>query len=93
MCVGVGVLVCVWVCGCVLVCVCVGVLVCAEQMEEQLKQGSYECMVCCDNIRQEVAVWNCQKCYHVFHLRCIKQWVKSSLEGQTSFKDFPLKEV
>ncbi|KAK7109888.1 hypothetical protein V1264_013848 [Littorina saxatilis] len=52
------------------------------QMEEQLKRGCYECMVCCDNIRQEVAVWNCQKCYHVFHLRCIKQWVKSSLEAE-----------
>ncbi|XP_076464689.1 protein shuttle craft-like isoform X2 [Babylonia areolata] len=52
------------------------------QMEEQLKRGQYECMVCCDNIRQEVAVWNCQKCYCVFHLRCIKQWVKSSLEAE-----------
>ncbi|KAL8620508.1 hypothetical protein ACOMHN_029544 [Nucella lapillus] len=54
------------------------------QMEEQLKRGRYECMVCCDNIWQEVAVWSCQKCYHIFHLRCIKQWVKSSFEEDES---------
>ncbi|KAK7499323.1 hypothetical protein BaRGS_00009298 [Batillaria attramentaria] len=52
-------------------------------MQEQLSRGSYECMVCCDNIRHEAAVWSCANCFHIFHLRCIKQWARSSLgEGQ-----------
>lgn len=49
-------------------------------MQEQLNKGTYECMVCCDNIRHEVAVWSCGNCFHVFHLRCIRQWARSSFD-------------
>lgn len=44
---------------------------------EQLTMGTYECMVCCDTIRGQSAVWSCNGCYHIFHLRCIKTWAKS----------------
>nr|XP_019928790.2 transcriptional repressor NF-X1 [Crassostrea gigas]XP_019928791.2 transcriptional repressor NF-X1 [Crassostrea gigas]XP_034309218.1 transcriptional repressor NF-X1 [Crassostrea gigas] len=44
---------------------------------EQLTAGTYECMVCCDTIRGQNAVWSCNGCYHIFHLRCIKTWAKS----------------
>ncbi|KAK3109128.1 hypothetical protein FSP39_023572, partial [Pinctada imbricata] len=44
---------------------------------EQLTMGTYECMVCCETIRGQNAVWNCGNCYHAFHLRCIKQWARS----------------
>ncbi|XP_052798310.1 transcriptional repressor NF-X1-like isoform X2 [Mya arenaria] len=44
---------------------------------EQLSRGSYECMVCCETVRAQNAVWSCANCYHVFHLRCIKKWARS----------------
>ena len=49
----------------------------AGTLIEQLRTASYECMVCCDNIRCEAAVWSCSNCYNVFHLRCVKKWAKS----------------
>ncbi len=45
---------------------------------EQLSNSSYECMVCCDSVRREHAVWSCSNCYHVYHLHCIKKWARSS---------------
>ncbi|XP_041366295.1 transcriptional repressor NF-X1-like [Gigantopelta aegis] len=50
---------------------------------EQLTRGSSECMVCCDNIRCNAAIWSCSNCFHVFHLACIKKWARfpSSVEG------------
>lgn len=44
---------------------------------DQLTRGTYECMVCCETVRAQNAVWSCSNCYHVFHLRCIKQWARS----------------
>ncbi|XP_028289119.1 transcriptional repressor NF-X1 isoform X2 [Parambassis ranga] len=44
---------------------------------EQLSEEKYECMVCCDVIRVMAPVWNCQSCFHVFHLNCIKKWARS----------------
>ena len=46
-------------------------------MEESLRKGEFECMVCCDPIRIREWVWNCEHCYNVFHLKCIKAWAKS----------------
>ncbi|XP_052246332.1 transcriptional repressor NF-X1-like isoform X2 [Dreissena polymorpha] len=44
---------------------------------EQLTKGTYECMVCCDTVRAQNAVWSCTNCYHLFHLGCIKKWARS----------------
>ncbi|XP_069769726.1 transcriptional repressor NF-X1 isoform X2 [Narcine bancroftii] len=44
---------------------------------EHLTAEKYECMVCCEVIRVMVPIWNCQSCYHVFHLNCIKKWARS----------------
>lgn len=49
----------------------------AGTLIEQLRNATYECMVCCENIRCEAAVWSCSNCYNVFHLRCVKKWAKS----------------
>ena len=60
----------------------------ARALTEQLMEESYECMVCCEFLRSSQATWSCQNCYHIFHLRCIKQWAKSSvaaLKGQSEF--------
>ncbi|XP_033761970.1 transcriptional repressor NF-X1-like [Pecten maximus] len=45
---------------------------------DQLTNNSYECMVCCETVRCQNAVWNCSNCFHVFHLRCVKKWARSS---------------
>ena len=54
----------------------------ARTLIEQLIEESYECMVCCEFIRSSQSTWCCQNCYHLFHLRCIKQWVDSSSSSQ-----------
>ena len=56
-------------------------------LSEQLVEESYECMVCCEFVRSSQAIWCCQNCYHIFHLRCIKQWVKSSAASLTGKLD------
>lgn len=49
-----------------------------DRLMEQLMKGVYECMVCCDRIKQHHAIWSCVNCYNCFHLGCIKKWAKSS---------------
>nr|CAB3264313.1 NF-X-like Transcriptional repressor [Phallusia mammillata] len=49
----------------------------ASVLLDQLSAGTYECMVCCDRIKQFHAVWSCSKCFHLFHMVCIKKWARS----------------
>ncbi|XP_069161853.1 LOW QUALITY PROTEIN: protein shuttle craft [Procambarus clarkii] len=49
-----------------------------DRLTEQLTKGTYECMVCCDRIKQQHAIWPCVNCYNCFHLGCIKKWAKTS---------------
>lgn len=53
-----------------------------DRLMEQLTKGAYECMVCCDRIKQHHAIWSCVNCYNCFHLGCIKKWAKSSTGGE-----------
>ena len=48
-----------------------------DELAQQLMAGSYECMVCCDRVRERDEVWSCLCCYHIFHLRCIGRWARS----------------
>ena len=50
----------------------------ASVLIEQLRNETYECMVCCDRIRCSAAVWSCHNCHHLFHLGCVRKWAKSS---------------
>lgn len=52
-----------------------------EELMNQLLRGTYECMVCCDRVRPQQAIWSCRKCFNCFHLGCIKKWATSSKEG------------
>ncbi|XP_012946753.1 transcriptional repressor NF-X1 [Aplysia californica] len=52
-------------------------------LTDQLSQNKYECMVCCDIVRVDDAIWSCQQCYHVFHLSCVKKWAHSSMQRET----------
>ncbi|PFX24867.1 Transcriptional repressor NF-X1 [Stylophora pistillata] len=51
----------------------------ASVLIEQLRNETYECMVCCERIRCSAAVWSCCSCYHLFHLGCVRKWAKSSV--------------
>ena len=46
-------------------------------LAEQLMDGSYECMVCCDRVKQVHAIWSCDVCNHILHMGCIKKWARS----------------
>lgn len=50
----------------------------ASVLIEQLRNETYECMVCCERIRCSAAVWSCHNCHHLFHLGCVRKWAKSS---------------
>ena len=52
-----------------------------ERLTDQLTKGVYECMVCCESVKQDQGIWNCKSCYHVFHLSCIRRWARSSQDG------------
>ena len=45
-----------------------------ERLVQQLVEGSLECLICLENVRPKHAVFDCQECYQVFHIHCIKKW-------------------
>lgn len=49
-----------------------------DQLIRQLSSGTLECLVCCEVISQNHSTWSCCNCYHVFHLKCIIKWARSS---------------
>ncbi|KAJ1753615.1 Transcriptional repressor NF-X1 [Coemansia sp. RSA 1821] len=49
----------------------------SSTLAKRLFNGSYECMICCDKVRPRHAIWHCDKCWAVFHIGCVKKWVKS----------------
>ena len=49
-----------------------------ERLVQQLVEGSLECLICLENIRPKHAVFDCQECYQVFHIHCIKKWSKTA---------------
>ena len=49
----------------------------ARSLIEELIKGTYECMVCCDSVKNNNQVWSCGSCLHIFHLCCIRKWAKS----------------
>ena len=49
----------------------------SDELSQQLTAETYECMVCCDSVKERDQIWSCQNCYHIFHLRCIKKWASA----------------
>ena len=49
----------------------------SDQLSQQLLTAAYECMVCCECVRERQEVWSCRSCFHIFHLRCVHRWAKS----------------
>ncbi|KAJ2864628.1 FKBP12-associated protein [Coemansia aciculifera] len=46
--------------------------------------GDYECMICCDKVRARNAVWQCDHCWAIFHLGCVRRWAQACVADGTS---------
>ncbi|XP_030377679.1 protein shuttle craft [Scaptodrosophila lebanonensis] len=49
-----------------------------EKLVRDIEQRRLECLVCVEPIKAHHAVWSCQNCYHVLHLKCTTTWASSS---------------
>ena len=49
----------------------------ASTLKYQIQDNTYECMVCYDALGPYCAIYNCDKCFNIFHLNCIRQWAIS----------------
>ncbi len=58
------------------------------RMEYDISRGALECMICCENVRRQSRIWDCGRCFAVFHLSCIRKWCKQSekREGAGSWR-------
>ncbi len=41
----------------------------------ELIESEYECMICNDVINQSEETWSCDKCFTIFHIKCIYDWI------------------
>ncbi|KAJ1825556.1 FKBP12-associated protein, partial [Coemansia sp. RSA 2703] len=55
----------------------------STSLARQLTQGAYECMICCDSVRARQAVWQCDRCWAIFHLGCVQRWASASTGAGT----------
>ncbi|CAI2162145.1 13798_t:CDS:2 [Funneliformis geosporum] len=51
-----------------------------------LSTSTYECMICCENIRPYNKTWFCGVCWAVFHLNCTQKWANKSFNDSTSWR-------
>ncbi|EPX73592.1 shuttle craft like transcriptional regulator [Schizosaccharomyces octosporus yFS286] len=51
-----------------------------SRMIFEIKKMLYECSVCTDIVRPSTPVWSCSTCFHAFHLKCTRKWMKNSIE-------------
>jgi transcriptional repressor NF-X1 len=58
----------------------------ATKLIYELKNSTYECMICMDTVRPANQIWSCDCCWAVFHLGCIKMWANKSLQGKNTQK-------
>eukprot|EP01062_Namystynia_karyoxenos_P055838 TRINITY_DN4684_c7_g1_i1.p1 TRINITY_DN4684_c7_g1~~TRINITY_DN4684_c7_g1_i1.p1 ORF type:complete len:1346 (+),score=331.80 TRINITY_DN4684_c7_g1_i1:93-4040(+) len=50
----------------------------SAEMIEELCGGTYQCLICLKEIRSHAPTWNCNGCWRLFHVSCIKQWKEKS---------------
>ncbi|KAJ2908852.1 FKBP12-associated protein [Coemansia aciculifera] len=51
---------------------------------KRLLCGDYECMICCDKVRGRHSVWQCDCCWAIFHLACVRRWAQSCVADNNS---------
>lgn len=50
--------------------------------QTELKTNTFECMICCDNVRRTQSIWYCNNCYNIFHLKCSIEWCNKSIASK-----------
>lgn len=50
------------------------------RIHDGISSGNYECMICYGGVTRRGKVWDCRRCYAVFHMNCIQKWAKQALE-------------
>lgn len=51
-------------------------------IERSFQLGALTCLICISKIKKDCQVWNCCKCYGLFHLLCIQRWSKDTITQQ-----------
>ena len=51
------------------------------RVHKGIASGNYECMICYGGVTRKSQVWDCGRCYAVFHLKCIQKWAKQGLDA------------
>ncbi|KAF3916775.1 hypothetical protein ABW20_dc0108020 [Dactylellina cionopaga] len=51
-----------------------------SRIHAEISSSDYECMICYSSVNRKSKIWDCTRCYAVFHLHCIKKWAKQALE-------------
>ncbi|XP_008649308.1 NF-X1-type zinc finger protein NFXL1 [Zea mays] len=47
-----------------------------QEIQDKLSRGAVECMICYEMVRRSAAIWSCGSCFSIFHLPCIRKWVR-----------------
>lgn len=55
-----------------------------QELEVKLATGKVECMICYDNVGRNAPVWSCASCYSIFHMPCIRKWVRAPTSSDIS---------
>ena len=57
----------------------------AEDLTSRIHSGisseTYECMICYGGVTRKSQVWDCGRCYAVFHIKCIQKWARQGLDS------------
>jgi NF-X1-type zinc finger protein NFXL1 len=59
-------------------------------LQDSFLSGTATCLICISRIKRDSAVWNCHKCYCVFHLNCIQRWSKDSIYQKKQIQESPI---
>jgi len=51
------------------------------RIHKGIASGNYECMICYGGVTRKSPIWDCGRCYAVFHLKCIQKWAKQGLDA------------
>ncbi|CAK8683714.1 NF-X1-type zinc finger protein NFXL1-like [Clavelina lepadiformis] len=66
-----------------------------QYLTECCQSGAITCLVCISTVKRQNETWSCEKCFAIFHLKCIKQWVLQGVAQATLLSDeyFPNKDL
>ncbi|RKP27619.1 hypothetical protein SYNPS1DRAFT_12399 [Syncephalis pseudoplumigaleata] len=49
-----------------------------------LSIDTHECMICCEVVYRRQATWSCDRCWAVFHLKCVRKWANNLLQQENA---------